>query len=274
MFLVHGVYGDVLEYRELIGHLDPDQPIYGLEAPAGGEADAVLHTIEELASGYVREMRRQQANGPYFLCGYCWAGALTFEIARQLRVAGEEVALVALIDASCPGYRRPAPITQRVGQQGQNLWQRITRNLRYSTELRAGAMPRFFWERVMNLVTEFGGPLAYRWSVRLRRPLLPAFRGRRQAFLYAARSYRPRVQPVRITLLRAGINGNAASPDVRWGWDRVATGGVEVHEVLGEHLELLKEPYVGGVAATLQQCLERARNGHGESKEHRWTSTP
>jgi amino acid adenylation domain-containing protein len=265
LFLVHGVYGDVLEYRELIGHLDPDQPIYGLEAPAGGDGDAILHTIEQLASGYVREMRRQQATGPYFLCGYCWAGALTFEIARQLRQAGEVVGMVALIDASCPGYRRPGALAQRVGRRSQNLWQRVTGNLRYSTGLRPGAMPRFLWERLLNLVTELGGPLAYRWSVRLRRPLLPAFRGRRQSFLYAARSYHPRVQPVRITLLRARTNGETAAPDAEWGWDRVATGGVEVHEVLGEHLELLKEPYVEGVAATLQECLDRARDGHPES---------
>jgi thioesterase domain-containing protein len=70
---------------------------------------------------------------------------------------------------------------------------------------------------------------------------------------------------VRITLLRARTNGETAAPDAEWGWDRVATGGVEVHEVLGEHLELLKEPYVEGVAATLQECLDRARDGHPES---------
>ena len=43
-----------------------------------------------------------------------------------------------------------------------------------------------------------------------------------------------------------------------WGWDRVAAGGVELHEVPGEHHELLKEPRVAGLAATLQACLDHA----------------
>lgn len=99
------------------------------------------------------------------------------------------------------------------------------------------------------------------WSVRLRRPLLPAFRGRRQALLYAARFYRPPVYPGRVTLLRARNGSQVSTPEALWGWDRVAARGVELHEVPGEHLELLKAPRVAEVAATLQRCLARARAG-------------
>jgi thioesterase domain-containing protein/acyl carrier protein len=263
LFVVHGVYGDVLEYRELVSHLDPDQPVYGIEAPPG-EGETVLRTIEQLASDYVKDLRRQQPAGPYFLCGYCWAGALTFEMARQLRQAGEEVALLALIDAACPGSR-PTPIADLVGRRGRSIWTRLTRNLRRLPRLRAKAAPRFLWERAVNLGTELIGTLAYGWSVRLRRPLLPAFRGRRQALLYAARFYRPPVYPGRVTLLRARNGSQVSTPAALWGWDRVAARGVELHEVPGEHLELLKAPRVAEVAATLQRCLARARAGSGAS---------
>jgi amino acid adenylation domain-containing protein len=259
LFVVHGVYGDVLEYRELVGHLDPDQPVYGVEAPPG-DGEAVLRTIEQLASDYVRDLRRQQPSGPYFLCGYCWAGALTFEMARQLRQAGEEVGLLALIDAACPGTRA-VPIAAHVTRRGRSIWTRLSRNLRRLPQLRARAAPQFLWERVVNLGTELVGTLAYSWSVRLRRPLLPAFRRRRQALLYAARSYRPPVYPGRVTLFRARNGTAAAGPPALWGWDRVAAGGVELHEVAGEHLELLKAPRVAELAATLQRCLELARTG-------------
>jgi amino acid adenylation domain-containing protein len=259
LFVMHGVYGDVLEYRELVSHLDPDQPVYGIEAPPG-EGEAVLRTIEQLASDYLRDLRGQQPAGPYFLCGYCWAGALTFEVARQLHQAGEEVALLAMIDAPCPGART-APISARVTRQGRNLWDRLTRNLRRLPKLRVKAAPRFLWERVVNLGTELVGRLAYAWSVRLRRPLLPAFRRRREALLYAARCYRPAVYPGRVTLFRARNGSLGSRSGAAWGWDRVAAGGVELHELDGGHFELLKEPRVTEVASALQTCLTRARAG-------------
>ena len=257
LFLVHGVYGDVLEYRDLVSRLDPDQPVYGIEAPHG-DGEAVLRTIEQLASGYLQELRRQQPAGPYFLCGYCWAGALTFEMARQLHEAGEDVALVALIDAACPGSLRPLTLALRAARRGRSIWARVGRNLRRLPDLHPKALPLFLWERAVNLGTELLGTLAYTWSVRLRKPLLPAFGRRRQALLYAAKCYRPPVYPGRVTLLRARTSSPATAGSAMWGWDRVAAGGVELHEVPGEHHELLKEPRVAGLAATLQACLDHA----------------
>ena len=273
LFLVHGVYGDVLEYRDLVNRLGPDQPVYGIEAgPDDGEA--ILRTIDQLASSYVEQVRRQEPTGPYYLCGYCWAGALTFEIAHQLRRAGEEVALLALIDAPCPGKRGPIALVERVERRSRNLSARIFRNLRRLRELQATTVPRFLWERVVRLATELGGVPAFRWSARLQRPLLPAFRGRRQAFLYAARSYRPALYPGRLTLFRACASSPSTERDPLWGWDRVAAGGVELHRVVGEHHELMKEPTVGCLAATLQACLERTQSNSASAERRVCGSRP
>jgi thioesterase domain-containing protein len=43
------------------------------------------------------------------------------------------------------------------------------------------------------------------------------------------------------------------------GWDRVAAGGVEVHEVPGGHQTIIKEPHVQVLAARLKTCLEQAQ---------------
>jgi thioesterase domain-containing protein/acyl carrier protein len=260
LFLVHGLQGDVLEYRDLVNRLGPDQPVYGIEARAADDGEAVLRTIEQLASCYVEELRQQQPAGPYFLCGYCWAGALTFEIAHQLRRAGEDVALLALIDAPCPGNRGPRLRVKRARRRHRNLSTRIVRSLGRLTELQVARAPRFLWERVVLLATELAGVPAFRWSVRLRRPLFPAFRGRRQAFLYAARAYRPTAYPGRLTLLRAWTSGLSTEQNALWGWDRVVAGGVELHRVPGGHVELMKEPKVGGLAEALQACLDRAQS--------------
>jgi oxalate---CoA ligase len=252
-----------------VNRLGPDQPVYGIEARDADDGEAVLRTIEQLASCYVEELRRQQPAGPYFLCGYCWAGALTFEIARLLRLAGEDVALLALIDAPCPGNRGPSLRVKRVGRRGRNLSTRILRNLGRLTEFQVTTVPRFLWERVVRLATELAGVPAFRWSVRLRRPLFPAFRGRRQAFLYAARAYRPTAYPGLLTLFRAWTPGLTTEQNALWGWDRVVPGGVELHRVAGGHVELMKEPKVEGLAAALQACLDRAQTPleSGERRE-------
>ena len=42
-------------------------------------------------------------DGPYLILGECTGGALAYEIAQQLRSGGQEVALLALVDAFPPG---------------------------------------------------------------------------------------------------------------------------------------------------------------------------
>ena len=260
LILVHGVQGDVLEYRELVKRLGPDQPVYGIEAQGNDEGEAVLRTIEQVAAGYVEELRQQRLAGPYYLCGYCWAGALTFEMAQQLRRAGEEVALLALIDSTCPGHRRRLRPGKLGGRRSRSLSIRILRNLRRLPELQVTTVPRFIWGRMVKLTTELAGVPVFRWSVRLRRPLFPAFRGRRQAFLYAAKAYRPTIYPGRLTLLRAWTSGLSTEQNALGGWDRVVAGEVELHRVPGGHVELMKEPKVEGLAAALQACLDRAQS--------------
>ena len=58
--------------------------------------------LEELAAGFVRRLRAAKPRGPYALVGDCVGGAVAFAMARQLRASGEDVALVALLDAPFP----------------------------------------------------------------------------------------------------------------------------------------------------------------------------
>ena len=46
-------------------------------------------------------------------------------------------------------------------------------------------------------------------------------------------------------------------PRVR-GWGRVATGGVEVHVIPGDHEALVEEPYVEVLAEALGACITQA----------------
>jgi thioesterase domain-containing protein/acyl carrier protein len=70
--------------------------------------------LEAIATDYVRLIREVRPHGPYILFGLCVAGVIAYEVARQLRLAGEPVALVVMADAWVPGYLKRLPYGRRV----------------------------------------------------------------------------------------------------------------------------------------------------------------
>ena len=63
-------------------------------------------TLPGIASAYVEVIRRAQPRGPYILFGLCVHGVLAYEIAQQLKQAGEDVELLAFTSAWHPTYFR------------------------------------------------------------------------------------------------------------------------------------------------------------------------
>ena len=107
-FWIHGASGNVLFYRNLSERLGNEYPFYGLQSLGlDGEAEPLL-SIEEMAQVYVKEIKSVQASGPYRLGGYCLGGIIAYEMAQQLKRQGDEVALLALLDAY--NFSRMEPI--------------------------------------------------------------------------------------------------------------------------------------------------------------------
>ncbi|MGD0987093.1 MAG: alpha/beta fold hydrolase [Candidatus Sulfotelmatobacter sp.] len=98
LFCMHGAGGTVLMYRELAQHLGEDQPFFGLQAQGLDGSSAPITTIEEMAALYVKEIKKVQPTGPYFISGYCMGGTVAFEVAQQLSQQGEAVGMLALFD--------------------------------------------------------------------------------------------------------------------------------------------------------------------------------
>ncbi|MDQ2935944.1 MAG: amino acid adenylation domain-containing protein, partial [Acidobacteriota bacterium] len=133
-FCVHAAGGNVLEYHDLSRLLGPDQPFYGLQAQGLDGSQPPHTTIEDMASHYIDEMREVQPAGPYLLGGRSSGGTVAFEMACQLAEQGEEVALLALLDAYPAGYFKLLPGSgsslQRVFRIARKI-QSHRENLRY-----------------------------------------------------------------------------------------------------------------------------------------------
>ncbi|NKY87918.1 non-ribosomal peptide synthetase [Nocardia veterana] len=104
LFCVHPAIGLSWCYAGLLAHLPGDRPVYGLQAPhiTGGESH---DSIRAAAQDYVAHIRSVQPEGPYHLLGWSLGGLIAHEIAVQLQEAGQQVALLAMMDSYRLGDR-------------------------------------------------------------------------------------------------------------------------------------------------------------------------
>jgi thioesterase domain-containing protein/acyl carrier protein len=99
-FFIHPVGGTILQYRALARRLGVQRPFYALQSPAlEGNLLSPDISIEALAQSYLGAVRTEVPKGPYLLGGWSFGGLIAAEMARALHCAGEEVALLALLDS-------------------------------------------------------------------------------------------------------------------------------------------------------------------------------
>ncbi|MDQ2855565.1 MAG: amino acid adenylation domain-containing protein [Acidobacteriota bacterium] len=260
-FCIHALGGTVLEYYDLARHLGEDQPFYGFQS-LGVDGQHSPHTrIEDMAAHYIKEMREIQSEGPYFMGGRSMGGTIAFEMACQLERMGEEVGMLALLDTYPSGYLKvlldaeSLPnkfdlFVKRMGGHFSNLkglnalekFSYALGKLRYAP----CKIKTSLWQRAYHLYENLG------------RQLPRALRDVTEFNSMARRSYVPQVFGGKVTLFWASEDLRA-SFDLVEGWQTLAGGGMDVHEVSGSHLDIIKEPHVAELAVTLQNCLALAR---------------
>jgi non-ribosomal peptide synthetase component F/thioesterase domain-containing protein/acyl carrier protein len=247
-FCVHGLGGNVLEFSDLARHLDDDQPFYGLQSQGLDGKQPLLSSVEDMAAHYLKEMRELQPVGPYFIGGRSLGGTIAFEMARQLRTEGHEIALVALLD-TYPA--QPARFVQRLKGHATNL-----RGLSFSEKFgyvaqKARFVPRKIkgrvWRTIYDSLKKFG------------RTLPRVLHSVTEVNSLAAHRYLPQAYDGRVTLFWA-CDDLRATNDLVSGWRALAIGGIEVQKIPGDHLNIIKEPHVAELANKLTDCLQRAQN--------------
>ena len=262
-FCVHAAGGNVLEYHALAQLLGADQPFYGFQA-LGLDGNQSPHTsIKEMAGHYIREMREVQPEGPYLIGGRSSGGTVAFEMACQLAAQGEQIELLALLDAYPAGYFKLLPgsgsfqqralrYAKKIQTHGQNIQQlRGPEKLSYL----AGKL-KFAPAKTKHKVYR----RLFKFYQRVGRRLPPVLRNIEELNFAAVKDYVPRVYPGHATLFLASDDRTAAF-DVEEGWQGLIAGGLEKIRVSGNHLDIVKEPHVRTLAEKLRACLDRA---HGQ----------
>ncbi len=259
IFMVAGMYGNVLNLHLLAQLLGDESPFYGLQA-RGLLGDAAPHrTIEEAAADCINEIRQVQATGPYLLGGFSGGGLTAWEIGRQLRAAGEEVALIMLLDT-------PMPIRPQLTRQDRALIK--------VAELRNGGL-RYLADWTRRKVR--WNRARWKSEALAPDPAVPSFNSARigEAWLKAMGTYR--LEPWedgRVVLYRPPpdrhwkvTGGNWVSqereyvfPDNLW---TPFAPKLQVVEVPGNHNSLVLEPNVRVLAAHMRKAIQIATTDPG-----------
>jgi thioesterase domain-containing protein len=247
LFCVHGAGGNVLNLHDLARHLPRDQPFYGLQAAGVDGTTRPMETIEEMADGYLSELRALQPSGPYFLSGYCGGGVVAYEMAQRLLREGETVALLGLIDLYRPGL----PLY-------------FNRLSSWKTALAEEDLPTLL-RRFPNKIERELGPTFRALQVRyhLARGRAVPFHLRDSwlttSFVRAVERYQLRGYPGKLTIFRASAgNPLIREPGPDLGWADLASDGVVSHVIPGGHHSITREPSVQILAARLTDALRAA----------------
>ena len=254
------IYG-VLLYQDLVNHLDPDQPVYGvflqeevdlLKTGRCDQHNCVFASVPTIAARYLETIRSFQPHGPYYLAGESFGGVVAFEMAQQLQAAGEEVALVALLDSwLLNGY------TQSLVQRLKLHWKLLSKHgLSYIVKRvqRRTQMVRRKLAASLHKVYQQLHPFS--GSISLAVTEVTQQDVRASVLQRASRLYVPKPYSGKMVLFRA-IKRDVfeVGYDRDLGWGPLAAGGLEIFDVPGDHLGILKDPNVRVLAEKLQLYL-------------------
>jgi thioesterase domain-containing protein/acyl carrier protein len=259
LFLMHAHGGNVLEYYPLAHLLGPDQPVYAFQAKGLDGHIEKDSRLEDMAAAYISELRGLQPEGPYFLGGFCFGGLLALEVAQQLTAAGQEVALLVLIQTMHPDAMRFKPgitIFQRAWYRATKRISLEADNLSHSHKGYIAHRLRYFWDVIRAQVAiSIDGFTGREHKDPSRLPVQYILTTLGKVHDEAIKKWVPRPFQGRVVLFRANKQLSGLIADEYLGWKTVLNGNLEVCEIPGHQQNLLLEPNVVQLADQLTTFL-------------------
>jgi len=248
-------------YYPLAKRLGQDQPVISLQLfDPSVKTTEMPATLEEVAAGYVQLIHRVQPQGPYNLMGWCVAGALAFEIARQLAEAKKPVTSLYLMDSWVPRYIQRQPPLRRLIADYSLRWQLVRADWRLVEQKRL--VIRDFLNKRNGIKS-----LRTRWNrIHQRREDIDDLAARKeqsredydkwllQYLQSITAKYEPRRYPGRLTLFRSHEEPTGWLFDPLAGWGEFADS-VELVMVAGDHYTMFQATGAQQIAERMSEIL-------------------
>ena len=236
------LYG-VLLYKDLADCLETPRMVCGVYLQEelalmhkGTACDefGVFSSVEKIAERYMKSIMAFQPSGPYFLCGESFGGIIALEVARKLQERGQKVDCVAMFDTSTPKHLNSLSSSRRVARHLQLLKER---GIQYAKE-KSLAYLRSLKSFYQRLATKTADVVDTREAARK----------------LASEKYEPEFYRGDVILLRATERDefDVGASDLGWA-DHVQC--LDIHNILGDHLGILKRGRVEAIATILGSKL-------------------
>ena len=245
VFLTHGLGGSVIDFYQVIKHLQAPHAIHGMQARGIDGVDAPFDRIEDMAEFYLEAVRDLQPHGPYVLVGFSLGGLVTLEMAQRLIASGEKVALLAMLD-SYP-HTTYLSLSQRVRLGLRQAWRRVAE---VGTSPSREALSRLFRPSRRRRLTS-----GATYQLPEEASLSPAQQHVRDCAYRALTRYQPRFYPGKIRFVRAEISTYwPSNPGAVW--SHLAEEFV-VDTIPGDHLGIMTTHF-DQLGAVLSRYLREA----------------
>jgi amino acid adenylation domain-containing protein len=262
LFLIHSLGGDILIYMKLAKQMKVENPIYGIQMRGLDRKQTPHHDLATCAADFIQLVKEVQPEGPYAMAGYSSGGLIAFEMANQLKVAGEEVAFLGLIDSAIP------PKAERLQKPSKSRYM-----ANFLRNLPAWAADISSWKptRVLRAINRKVKKVAVKPKPQTVHSELKQVSGFRledhfeadMSFFPAYRielirihfeaiaSYHPQISQGNACIFRSKRQPLFSPQNKYLGWNQLIKGDLKVQMVTGNHAEMLEEPNVTYLAEKL-----------------------
>ncbi|MBB4635036.1 non-ribosomal peptide synthetase/type I polyketide synthase [Longimicrobium terrae] len=261
LFFIHSADRNVMGYVNLVRHLGPEQPAWGVR-----DLGDLSRPVAQIAAEHVQAIRAVQPHGPYALVGWSFGGVVAYEIAVRLEGMGERVAFVGLMDTMSPllmrewSWARDAEVV--AGMAHEAAEQNGGALALTPDDLEGVEVEEMIRRAAAALRTQGAVPAEFDDE-----SLAEAVRNVRGR-IASGSTYTPERFSGTVTLFRASAGSErqerffaerAEEERRTLGWTPLADA-VRVHAVPGTHVTLGAEPHVRTLARHMRESLAAARS--------------
>ncbi|NET03815.1 MAG: amino acid adenylation domain-containing protein [Symploca sp. SIO2B6] len=270
LFFVPGILGNVFYLERLAYYLGSEQPFYGLRSACSSASLSLgldedvepYERIEDIAAHHIKGIQTLQPNGPYLLGGHSFGGKVAFETAQQLRMMGQEVSMLAIVDIQVGVTDKTKEVinwndTEYIANLAYEWGLALNKDLGVSLE----QLQSLSWDEQIDYFLEQLKISGQNYDQNELRRLVKVYKANTQAMS----QYLPQESySGSITLFRAEDlspkyeflpNEMATEENPTWGWDKLSTQPLVFDTVPGDHFTMMMEPQVRVLAEKLKYYL-------------------
>ena len=242
VIFIHEMGGNVYPYLLLGKYLQSDHPVFAIRAP-----EIAIESIEEMSKSYIEEIEKAFGNAPVILAGYCFGGAVAYDMARRISKKGKGPPLTIIIDFMYLNLIRYRP---------RYLFNLLKAETPHKFYIRIKDKLKKVYGKVVRALTNSDKGLRDEVEDYFELPAAPeAVQKKIETHFRAMRDYKPGQFEGDICLILS--ESTYSKFDQCAGWDRLVSGKIDVSIIEADHVSLMEEPQISLVAKKVEKILGR-----------------